>query len=132
MVGKRFFNYLLMLLWSKVSVLTSLRLLFLASFQPPCHEKVPKNFIILEWWWVVTWFNKVDLPWVKYDNYSCLLFRYRVIQSLKIHIEDGPENDLKYFSPWFMLWCLFFCIDFCIDCIVSQWEFDVLISEFIA
>ena len=120
MVGKRFFNYVLMLSWYKVSVLTSLRLLFLASFQPPCLEKVPKNFTILKWWWVVTWFNKDDLPWVKHDNHSCLLFRYKVIKSLKVSIKDGPENDFKYFTPRFMLWCLFWLGHFT----VRDWCFD--------
>ena len=70
--------------------------------------KASKNFTIPKWWWVVTWFCKDDLPWVKYDNYSRLLIRYRVIKSLKVSIKDGQENDLEYFSPVFMLWCLFF------------------------
>ena len=95
MVGKRFINYLLMLLWCKVKVLTSLRLLFLASCQPPYLKKAPKNFTILKWWRVVTWFFKDDLPWVKYENYSRLLLRYRVIKSLKINVKDEQNNGAQ-------------------------------------
>ena len=69
--------------------------------------KAPKNFTIPKLWWVVTWFRKDDLPWVKYDNYSRLLIRYRISKSLKMSIKDGPENDFKYFTPQFMLWSLF-------------------------
>ena len=79
-----------------------------------------KNFTIPKWGWLATWFRKDDLPWVKYDNYSRLLIRYRISKSLKMSIKDGPENDFKYFTPRFILWCLFWFGHFT----VRDWCFD--------